>query len=58
VGVIVNLSLFFAYHVFWPQGLPNAVNWLSIALTLIAIVALFKYKTNVVILILASGLLG
>jgi chromate transporter len=23
VGVIVNLGLFFAYHVFWPQGLTH-----------------------------------
>lgn len=63
VGVIVNLALFFAYHVFWPlgfsnQALSNAVDWFSIALTLLAAVAIFKFKTNVIVVILASGLLG
>ena len=63
VGVIVNLALFFAYHVFWPlgfsnQALSNPVDWFSIALTLLATVAIFKYKTNVIVVILASGLLG
>ncbi len=58
VGVIVNLALFFAYHVFWPQGLSNAVDWFSVALTALATVAIFKYKANVIAVILACGALG
>ena len=29
VGVIVNLAVFFAYHVLWPQGLGGHFEWLS-----------------------------
>jgi len=58
VGVIVNLALFFAYHVFSPQGLTGAIDWLSVALTTLASIAIFKYKANVILVILAGGILG
>jgi chromate transporter len=58
VGVIVNLALFFAYHVFWPNGLGNAVDWLSILLVTAATVAVFRFKVGVIPVILASGMLG
>jgi len=29
VGVIVNLAVFFAYHVLWPRGLGAHFEWLS-----------------------------
>jgi len=58
VGVIVNLALFFAYHVFWPQGLDNALDWFSIALAATATVAVFRFKVGVIPVILSCGLLG
>jgi len=58
VGVIMNLALFFAYHVFWPAGLGGAVDWFSIGLTAIATVAVFRFKMNVIPVILACGSLG
>ena len=58
VGVIVNLALFFAYHVFWPIGLSNAVDWFTVALTALATFAIFRYKANVILVILACGMLG
>ena len=58
VGVIVNLALFFAYHVFWPHGLSSVVDWFSVALTALAAVAVFKYKVNVIAVILVCGILG
>ncbi|AJP47757.1 chromate transporter [Rugosibacter aromaticivorans] len=58
VGVIVNLALFFAYHVFWPTGLGNAVDWPSIVLAMTATVAIFRFKVGVIPVILASGVLG
>jgi chromate transporter len=33
VGVIVNLGLFFAYHVFWPQGLTQYLDLMAILLS-------------------------
>ncbi|MFY8120218.1 MAG: chromate efflux transporter, partial [Burkholderiaceae bacterium] len=40
VGVIVNLALFFAGHVFWPQGLAAGIDWTALALAAAATVAL------------------
>lgn len=58
VGVIVNLALFFAYHVFWPAGFGHMVEWPSIVLTVLATVAIFRFKVGVIPVILASGVLG
>lgn len=58
VGVIVNLAVFFAYHVFWPQGLDSPIDWASVALAVIALIAIFRFKLNVIPVILASGFLG
>ena len=58
VGVIANLALFFAYHVFWPAGMNHDVDWASVALAATAVLAIFRYKMGVIPVILASGLLG
>jgi chromate transporter len=58
VGVIVNLAMFFAYHVFWPTGFGGAVDWPSIVLAVVATVAIFRFKVGVIPVILASGVLG
>ena len=58
VGVILNLALFFSYHVFWPSGLSGSIDWFSIALTTLAAVAVFRFKVNVIPVILVSGGLG
>jgi chromate transporter len=58
VGVILNLALFFAYHVWWPNGLSSSLDWASAVLTIGACVALIAFKRNVVPVILTSGLLG
>ena len=58
VGVIVDLALFFAYHVFWPSGLNLPVDWLSILLAAAALIALFRFKIGVIPVILSCGLLG
>jgi chromate transporter len=58
VGVIVNLALFFAYHVFWPSGLSMPVNWFSVLLAIVALIALFRFKVGVIPVILGCGILG
>jgi chromate transporter len=58
VGVILNLALFFGYHVLWPQGFSGAFDWPSAVLAIAAAVALFKYKRNVIHVIAVSGLMG
>lgn len=58
VGVILNLALFFSYHVLWPQGWSSPVEVPSILLLILAGLALFRFKLNVVLLIASCGLLG
>jgi chromate transporter len=62
VGVILNLALFFLYHVLWPQGFGRSLlasfEWPAALLALGAGVALFKYKRNVIHVIVASAVLG
>ena len=40
VGVILNLAVFFAYHVLWPQGFGGAFEWLSALIGIAAFSAL------------------
>jgi chromate transporter len=63
VGVIVNLALFFAWHVFWPAGWidgapTGGVDAVSLAIGAIAVMALFRLKANVIVVILACGAAG
>jgi chromate transporter len=58
VGVILNLALFFAYHVFWPAGLSGPVDWASVVIALVAAVALFKYKRGVIAVLMGCGVVG
>lgn len=51
VGVILNLGLFFAYHVLWPQGFGHGFDWLAALMVLMAAVALVRFKVNVVAVI-------
>jgi chromate transporter len=58
VGVIVNLALFFAYHVLWPQGFSGRFEWLSAAIAVAAAVALFRLKVGVIPLLGACAAAG
>ncbi len=58
VGVILNLALFFAYHVLWPQGFGGHFDWASALVALGAAVALFRFKVGVMPLLAACALLG
>lgn len=58
VGVILNLALFFAYHVFWPDGLTGKVDWPSLMIGIAAALALFRYRCSVIQVLLACSLIG
>ena len=58
VGVILNLAMFFAYHVLWPQGFGGRFDALSALITLAAAVALFRFKVGVIPLLGACAALG
>jgi chromate transporter len=57
-GVIVNLAVFFAYHVLWPRGLAGSFEWASACIGVAAALALFRFKVGVIPVVLACGLAG
>ncbi len=58
VGVVLNLALFFGYHVLWPSGLGGRFDFVSAAIALAAAVALLRYQRNVMHVIGVCALLG
>ena len=58
VGVILNLALFFAAHVLWPQGWGGPVDLAAALITLGAGVALFRFKVGVMPMLATSALVG
>ncbi len=58
VGVILNLALFFAWHVLWPQGGAGGLDLAALAIAAVAALALFRFRVGVIPVILASGLAG
>ncbi|HEY6896718.1 MAG TPA: chromate efflux transporter [Rhodocyclaceae bacterium] len=58
VGVILNLALFFGYHVLWPQGYAGRFDVVSALIALAAAVALFRYKRNVMHVIGVCAVVG
>ncbi|MBI3148980.1 MAG: chromate efflux transporter [Betaproteobacteria bacterium] len=63
VGVIVNLAVFFAWHVLWPQATParpfaGDFEWFSALIGLAAAIALLRYKIGIMPVIGGCALLG
>jgi chromate transporter len=58
VGVIANLAVYFALHVFWPAGLSVAPDWRSVLIAIVAGIALFAFRLGVVPVILGCGVAG
>ena len=58
VGVIVNLAVFFALHVWWPEGRAAGIDLASVLISIIALVALMRFKVGVIPVIVACGLAG
>jgi len=62
VGVIVNLAVFFAWHVFWPRGAADGwisgLDFLALAIGVAAAIALFRFKLNVILVIAGCGAAG
>jgi chromate transporter len=58
VGVILNLAMFFAYHVLWPQGFGGRFDAVSAVITGVAAVALFRFKVSVLPLLGACAGVG
>jgi chromate transporter len=58
VGVILNLALFFGYHVWWPQGFAGDIDWASVVISIGAAVVLMRYQRKVIHVIAVCAVLG
>ena len=58
VGVVLNLAVFFAYHVLWPEGFEGRFEWFSALIGAAAFVALFRFKVGIVSVIGACAVIG
>jgi len=63
VGVIMNLALFFAWHVLWPEGTATApfaghFEWISMLIGTASFAALFRYKVGMIPVIAACAAAG
>jgi len=63
VGVILNLAVFFAWHVLWPNAteadpFSGAFEWFSMILTIAAFVALWRYKAGIIPIIGVCAVAG
>ena len=58
VGVILNLALFFAYHVLWPQGFAGRFDWPSALIALAAALALLRFRRGVIEVLAGCALAG
>lgn len=63
VGVILNLAVFFAWHVLWPEAsasepFSGRFEWFSLLVTLAAFAALWRYKLGIIPVIAACAMAG
>jgi chromate transporter len=58
VGVILNLALVFGLAVIWPHGVAGGTDWFAAALTVAAFIALYRFKIDVLWVVLTGGLMG
>jgi chromate transporter len=58
VGVILNLALVFGAAVIWPPGQQEGTNWFAAVLTVAAFTALYRFKVDVLWVVLTGGVIG
>ncbi|MBD0370584.1 MAG: chromate efflux transporter [Pyrinomonadaceae bacterium] len=58
VGVILNLALVFGATVIWPHGLSGGINWFAALLGLLSFIALYRFRADVLWVVLSGGLIG
>ena len=63
VGVVLNLAVFFAWHVLWPDAtevtpFAGRFEWFSLLITIAAFIALWRYKIGIITVIGTSAVAG
>lgn len=58
VGVILNLALVFGAAVIWPEGTQGQLDWFAAALSVAAFIVLYRFKLDVLWIVIGGGLIG
>jgi chromate transporter len=58
VGVILNLAMFFAYHVIWPKGFSGSIDFIAFSIGLVMALLIFLTRLGPIALLAASACLG
>jgi chromate transporter len=58
VGVVLNLALVFGASVIWPGGLAGRTDSFAAVMSVAALLALYRFKLDVLWVVLAGGLIG
>jgi len=63
VGVVINLAVFFAWHVLWPEAsehepFSGRFEWFSLLITVGAFLALWRFKVGIIPVIAACAAAG
>ena len=58
VGVILNLALVFGIAVIWKSGTLTDINWFAAVMSVAAFLVLYRYKIDVLWVILSAGVIG
>lgn len=58
VGVVLNLAIVFGAAVIWPRGVAQGPNWFSLLMGIGSFVALYRFKADVLWVVLVGGLIG
>jgi chromate transporter len=58
VGVVLNLALVFGIAVIWQTGRFTEINWFAAVMSAAAFIALYRFKIDVLWVVLTGGLIG
>lgn len=58
VGVILNLAIFFAVHVFFPKGVTGSPDFVSLGMVILALIGIFRFKVGTIPIIFSCGVVG
>jgi chromate transporter len=58
VGVVLNLGVFFGYHVLWPEGFGGRFEWFSMLAGAAAFIALIRHQAGIISVICACAAAG
>lgn len=58
VGVVLNLAMFFAYHVFWPREFEGEFQGFAVLISIAAFIALFRFRAGIITVVLTCGIIG